>query len=85
MTAVAGIPAREARLALRPLPPGQLQAAVGVAQMAKLDRFVAVRRRNFARLHEALAGLEAVYVLPEASWSAARHAGSLSAAAKNDW
>ena len=44
-----------------------LQAAVGVAQLDKLDGFVAARRANFARLHEGLAGLEEVYVLPEAT------------------
>lgn len=35
-----------------------LQASVGVAQLEKLDTFVATRRRNWQRLHDALAGEE---------------------------
>lgn len=45
-----------------------MQAAVGLAQMDKLDAYTAARRRNFARLHEALAefgGNE--LVLPQAT------------------
>lgn len=34
-----------------------LQAAVGVAQLGKLDGFVAARRRNWARLRDALDGV----------------------------
>ncbi len=34
-----------------------MQAAVGVAQLDKLDGFVAARRANFAHLHDALADL----------------------------
>lgn len=44
-----------------------LQAAVGVAQLDKLDHFVATRRANFARLHAGLAGLDEVYLRPEAT------------------
>jgi CDP-6-deoxy-D-xylo-4-hexulose-3-dehydrase len=44
-----------------------MQAAVGVAQLEKLDEFVEVRRRNFARLRDALLDLEDVFVLPEAT------------------
>jgi CDP-6-deoxy-D-xylo-4-hexulose-3-dehydrase len=44
-----------------------MQAAVGVAQLAKLPGFVAARRRNFAFLTEALGGMEDVLVLPEAT------------------
>lgn len=44
-----------------------LQAAVGLAQMDRLDGFVAARRRNFALLRQALAPLEDVLVLPEAT------------------
>ena len=44
-----------------------MQAAVGVAQLAKLDGFIAARRRNFARLFEGLKPLQEFYVLPEAT------------------
>jgi CDP-6-deoxy-D-xylo-4-hexulose-3-dehydrase len=44
-----------------------LQASVGVAQVAKLDGFVAARRRNHRRLREALAGLEDRIDLPVAT------------------
>jgi CDP-6-deoxy-D-xylo-4-hexulose-3-dehydrase len=44
-----------------------MQAAVGVAQLGKLQGFVAARRRNFAFLTEALSGMEDVLVLPEAT------------------
>ena len=44
-----------------------MQAAVGVAQLEKLDGFIAARRANFARLREGLAGLEEHLVLPEAT------------------
>ena len=42
-----------------------MQAAVGVAQLDKLDGFIAARRANFARLREGLAGLEEHLILPE--------------------
>jgi CDP-6-deoxy-D-xylo-4-hexulose-3-dehydrase len=42
-----------------------LQAAVGVAQLARLDGFVAARRANWAFFREALADLGDVLVLPE--------------------
>jgi CDP-6-deoxy-D-xylo-4-hexulose-3-dehydrase len=44
-----------------------MQAAVGVAQLKKLDRFVSDRRENFARLREATERLSDVLVLPEAT------------------
>lgn len=44
-----------------------LQAAVGVAQLQKLAGFVAARRANFRTLRAALADLEDVLVLPEAT------------------
>src|SRR3954454_13772352 len=44
-----------------------LQAAVGAAQLERLDGFVAQRRRNHAFLTEALAGMEDVLVLPRAT------------------
>lgn len=36
------------------LKPTDLQAAIGLAQLEKLDGFVAARRKNFARLYEGL-------------------------------
>jgi CDP-4-dehydro-6-deoxyglucose reductase, E1 len=44
-----------------------MQAAVGVAQLAKLDEFVAARRRNFANLDAALAELDEFFVRPVAT------------------
>ena len=44
-----------------------MQAAVGVAQLEKLDGFVEARRRNIRALREGLAGLEEFFVLPEAT------------------
>lgn len=44
-----------------------MQAAVGLAQLDRLAGFIEARRRNFARLHERLAGLEDHLVLPEAT------------------
>jgi CDP-6-deoxy-D-xylo-4-hexulose-3-dehydrase len=44
-----------------------LQAAVGVAQLERLDGFVAARRENWAFYREALGDLEDVLVLPEAT------------------
>jgi CDP-6-deoxy-D-xylo-4-hexulose-3-dehydrase len=43
-----------------------MQAAVGVAQMDKLEGFAAARRRRFARLREALAPVAGRLILPEA-------------------
>jgi CDP-6-deoxy-D-xylo-4-hexulose-3-dehydrase len=44
-----------------------MQAAVGVAQLAKLPGFIETRRRNFARLREGLRDLEEFFILPEAT------------------
>ncbi|MFM8984694.1 MAG: lipopolysaccharide biosynthesis protein RfbH [Planctomycetia bacterium] len=44
-----------------------MQAAVGVSQLEKLDGFVARRRRNFQRLRTGLEPLRDVLVLPEAT------------------
>src|SRR5271170_666091 len=41
-----------------------LQAAVGVAQLDKLESFTAARRANFSRLHEALSDLQEMLILP---------------------
>ncbi len=47
-----------------------MQAAIGVAQLAKLPDFLAARRRNFRFLYEALRGLEEFFLLPQATPSA---------------
>lgn len=44
-----------------------MQAAVGLAQMDRVDDFVAARRRNFKLLTELLRPLEDVLILPEAT------------------
>ena len=44
-----------------------MQAAVGAAQLLKIDEFVAARRRNFGRLIEGLTALEEYLILPEAT------------------
>lgn len=43
-----------------------LQAAIGCAQMKKIDFFAERRRHNFARLHKALEGVKGI-ILPEAA------------------
>jgi CDP-6-deoxy-D-xylo-4-hexulose-3-dehydrase len=47
-----------------------MQAAVGVAQLEKLDGFVEARRQNFRALREGLAALEEFFILPEATTGA---------------
>ena len=42
-----------------------MQAAVGVSQLAHLDKFITARRSNFARLKAGLTDLEEFFVLPE--------------------
>lgn len=42
-----------------------MQAAVGLAQLDKLDRFTAARRQNWARLRQGLADMADRFVLPE--------------------
>ncbi len=44
-----------------------MQAAVGVAQLRKLDSFIEARRRNFARLYDGFRDLEDHFLLPEAT------------------
>jgi CDP-6-deoxy-D-xylo-4-hexulose-3-dehydrase len=42
-----------------------MQAAVGVAQLEKLPRFIEARRQNYATLRAGVADLEHLFVLPE--------------------
>jgi CDP-4-dehydro-6-deoxyglucose reductase, E1 len=44
-----------------------MQAAVGLAQMAHLEQFITARNRNFDALKQGLARLEAYFILPEAT------------------
>jgi len=44
-----------------------MQAAIGLAQLDRIDEFVAARRRNFVYLSEHLASLSGQLVLPEAT------------------
>jgi CDP-6-deoxy-D-xylo-4-hexulose-3-dehydrase len=44
-----------------------MQAAVGVAQLLKLDGFIEARRRNARALREGLREMEEFFVLPEAT------------------
>jgi CDP-6-deoxy-D-xylo-4-hexulose-3-dehydrase len=44
-----------------------MQAAVGVAQLDKLDGFIAARKENFRRLTEGLSDLDEIFLLPEAT------------------
>ncbi|HEX3999622.1 MAG TPA: lipopolysaccharide biosynthesis protein RfbH [Pirellulales bacterium] len=44
-----------------------MQAAVGVAQLAKLPRFIAERRRNWQSLHDRLRQWEEFLILPRAT------------------
>lgn len=44
-----------------------MQAAVGLAQLQRLPKFIERRKQNFQRLSEALQGLEEFFVLPKAT------------------
>ena len=44
-----------------------MQAAVGVAQLDKLDGFVEARRRNFRMLRDGLRGVDDFFILPEST------------------
>lgn len=43
---------------------GDIQAAIGLAQLDRLDSFIELRRRNWKHLKESLKGLEEYLVLP---------------------
>jgi CDP-6-deoxy-D-xylo-4-hexulose-3-dehydrase len=44
-----------------------MQAAIGVSQLAKLPQFIETRKRNWRRLREGLAPAETFLILPEAT------------------
>ena len=46
---------------------GDIQAAIGLAQLDRLDNFVQLRKRNWQYLSENLAHLEDQFILPKAS------------------
>jgi CDP-6-deoxy-D-xylo-4-hexulose-3-dehydrase len=45
---------------------GDIQAAIGLAQLDRLDSFVELRKRNWAHLRAGLNGLEEFLLMPEA-------------------
>ena len=44
---------------------GDIQAAIGLAQLDRLESFIELRRRNWAYLKAGLMGLEEFFILPE--------------------
>ena len=46
---------------------GDIQAAIGLAQLDRLESFVELRRRNWKYLKDGLAGLEEFFILPRAT------------------
>ncbi len=46
---------------------GDIQAAIGLAQLDRLDNFIELRRRNWAYLQQGLVGLQDFLDLPEAT------------------
>jgi len=46
-----------------------IQAALGLAQLERLDEFVAIKRRNAALYAEGLQGVPGVTLAPEAEWA----------------
>lgn len=46
-----------------------LQAAVGVAQMEKIGKFLEIRKRNAKMYQNLLKGVEGITLFPEASWA----------------
>ena len=46
---------------------GDIQAAIGLAQLDRLESFVELRRRNWAYLRKGLSGLEEYIILPRAT------------------
>jgi CDP-6-deoxy-D-xylo-4-hexulose-3-dehydrase len=44
-----------------------MQAAIGVTQLAKLDQFILARKQNFAYLHQSLQDLQDRLILPKAT------------------
>jgi len=49
------------------LKPTDLQAAIGCAQLEKLDQFTARRRENFQHLYDGLSDLDHIFHLPRAT------------------
>lgn len=49
------------------LKPTDIQAAIGLAQLDKVDRFIKARRENFQYLLAGMKGLESIFVFPEAT------------------
>lgn len=49
------------------LKPTDMQAAIGCAQLGKLDMFTEKRRENFQKLYDGLKDLEDIFILPQAT------------------
>lgn len=47
---------------------GDIQAAIGLAQLDRLDSFIELRKRNWSYLRSALSDLEEFLILPEATY-----------------
>lgn len=50
-----------------------IQAAMGVAQMEKLNDFVQIKRKNFEKYREALSGLEGLSLIEEPSYGVSNY------------
>ncbi len=50
-----------------------LQAAMGVAQLEKVNEFLAIKRRNYYRYKEALADLENTFMVDEPSYAVSNY------------
>lgn len=46
---------------------GDIQAAIGLAQLDRLENFIELRKRNWSYLYEGLKGFEEVFMLPRAT------------------
>lgn len=46
---------------------GDIQAAIGLAQLDRLDEFIEIRRKNWNRLHQGFADLDEFLILPFAT------------------
>ncbi len=50
-----------------------IQAAIGVAQMEKLDEYIAIKKRNAQKYREMLAGIKGIEFLGDKPWAASNN------------